>query len=302
MKIIEQNTSDIELVQAIRKAVKYKQALSVIRCGDGEMHILKNIDDFTGEQQKLTHHHSLCLIQYRENIWKCKTHAPVNPTALKPNTCDCYLKDQGSLEWRKLARDIISYAIKESDYVGLTVPGRNAHYYTITDNILKRYNIGSDKLKTISSLFPREEMFGSLKNFKKIIQGNDVHFITPNVKRFKAGKIEDLLGVNVTYTDISGKETWHADVREKIKKDLLVTKAPIVLFGGGYGVKSLIPWSAKELGKISIDVGSIIDAWSGLQSRHMFMKEEFHYLNWITHDTEFSVENHQNTKAIDIQK
>ena len=281
MKIIEQNTSDIELVQAIRKAVEYKQSLSVIRCGDGEMHILKNVDDFPGEQQKLTHHHSLCLIQWRENIWKCKTHAPANPNSLKPNTCDCYLKDQGSLEWRKLARDIISYAIKESDYVGLTVPGRNAHYYTITDNILKRYNIGSDKLKTISSLFPKEELFGGLENFKAMIQGNDVHFVTPNVQRFKAGKIEELLGVNVTYTDISGKESYHLEIREHIKNSLMQTKAPIILFGGGYGVKSLIPWSAKELGKISIDAGSVLDAWSGLQSRHMFLEDSFAHLNWI---------------------
>ena len=302
MKIIEQNTSDHDLVQAIRKAIKYKQSLSVIRCGDGEMHILKNVEDFAGEQQKLTHHHSLCLIQWRENIWKCKTHAPVNPTALKPNTCECYLKDQGSLEWRKLARDIISYSIKEADYVGLTVPGRNAHYYSITDNILQRYDIQSDKLKTISSLFPKKELFGSLENFKGMIQGNDIHFVTPNVERFKAGKIEELLGVNVTYTDISGKESYHSEVREKIKNDLIKTPAKIILFGGGYGVKSLIPWSAKELGKISIDVGSIIDAWSGLQSRHMFLKEENTHLNWITHDKVFSVENHQNTKAIDIQK
>ena len=129
-----------------------------------------------------------------------------------------------------------------------------------------------------------------------MIQGNDVHFVTPNVERFKAGKIEELLGVNVTYTDISGKETWHSDVRERIQKELRNVTAPIVFFGGGYGVKSLIPWAAKEFGKVAIDTGSIIDAWSGLQSRHMFLEEENSHLNWITHD------NHQNTKAIDIQK
>ena len=302
MNIIEQNTSDIELVQAIRKAIKHKQPLSVIRCGDGEKHILKNVDDFAGEQQKLTHHHSLCLIQWRENIWKCKTHAPVNPTALKPNTCSCYIQSPISEEWRRSARGVIQYAIKEADYVGLTVPGRNAHYYTITDNILQRYGIEYNKLKTISSLFPREELFGSLENFKSMIQGNDVHFVTPNVQRFKAGNIEDVLGVNVTYTDISGKETWHSDVRQRIQTELRNVSAPIILFGGGYGVKSLIPWVAKEFGKVGIDTGSIIDAWSGLQSRHMFMKEEFAYLNWITHNKDFSIENHQNTKAIDIQK
>ena len=56
---------------------------------------------------------------------------------------------------------------------------------------------------------------------------------------------------------------------------------PIILFGGGYGVKSLIPWSAKELGKISIDVGSVLDAWSGYQSRHMFLEDRFKHLVWV---------------------
>lgn len=302
MNIVEQNTSDIELVQAIQKAIKYNQPLSVIRCGDGEMHILKNVDDFAGEQQKLTHHHSICLIQWRENIWKCKTHAPVNPASLKPNTCTCYMQSPISDNWRRRAREIIQYAIKESDYVGLTVPGKNTHYYTITDNILQRYGIQPNKLKTISSLFPKEKIFGSLESIKKLIQGNDVHFVTPNVERFKAGKIENILGVNVTYTDISGKETWHSDVRLRIQTELRNVSAPIIFFGGGYGVKSLIPWVAKEYGKVAIDTGSIIDAWSGLQSRHMFMKEENAHLNWITHNKDFSIENHQNTKAIDIQK
>tara|TARA_R110000822_G_scaffold288991_3_gene410246 strand:+ start:52 stop:903 length:852 start_codon:yes stop_codon:yes gene_type:complete len=281
MKIIEQNTSDHDLIAVIKKAVKHKQPISVIRCGDGEMHILKDVNDFSVEQQKLTHHHSLCLIQWRENIWKCKTHAPVNPDALKPNTCTCYLKSPNSQQWRNLARYLISYSIKEADYVGLTVPGRITHYYSITDTILQRYNINSHKLKTVSSLFPREEIFGGLENFKKIIQGNNIHLVTPNVERFKAGKIEDLLGVNVTYTDISGQESWHSDVRQKIQKDLSITEAPIILFGGGYGVKTIIPWAAKELGKIAIDVGSVLDAWSGFQSRHMFMEEKFDYLNWI---------------------
>lgn len=295
MKAITQNTSDLELIQAMRKAVKYGQPLSVVRCGDGEMHILKSVEDFPKgiPGQLVTHHHSLCLIQWRENIWKCPTHKPNNPNSLKPETCECYLTDESSLAWRGLARDIISYSIKESDYVGLTVPGRNPNYYTINDITLNRYGIDVTRLKTISSLFPRDKMFGSLESFKSIIQGNSVHFVTPNVDRFKAGKIEEILGVDVYYTDISGKESYHADIREAIKKDMKSTPAKIVLFGGGYGVKSIIPWAAKELGKVAIDVGSILDAWSGLQSRHMFMKDEFAHLNWITHNPDFKPKRHQ---------
>ena len=46
MKAITQNTSDLDLIQAMRKAVKYGHPLSVVRCGDGEMHILTSVEDF----------------------------------------------------------------------------------------------------------------------------------------------------------------------------------------------------------------------------------------------------------------
>jgi len=278
--IITQNTSDLALITAIKTAVRNQTKLSVVRCGDGEMHILKNVGDFPREQQGLTHHHSLCLIQYREGVWKCIKHAPADPNSLKPNTCECYLTDPISINWRNTAREIIKYSIANADYVGLTVPGRNANYYTIDKHILKRNGINKD-LRTISSLFPREHTFGSLKSFKEIIQGRDIHIITPNVKRFKNGNIDRILGVRVTYTDISGAQAHNQAVRDKVKYDIQTTQAQIILFGGGYALKSLIPWASNELNKISLDVGSVLDAWSGLQSRHMFMEDKFAHLNWI---------------------
>lgn len=276
--MISQNIDTVTLVTAIKTAVSTLSPLSIVRCGDGEMHILKNKTDFTGTRE-LVHHYSLCLIQFRENIWTCSTHKPIGN---KPTTCKCYLDNNKSLKWRSLAREIISYSIKNSDYIGLTVPGKNANYYSISKDILNRYNINTNSLRTISSLFPREESFGSLESFKEIIQGNAVHFVTSNVQRFKDNKIHELLGVSVTYTDISGNPVMaDATMLKRIKKDIINTTAPIILFGGGYGVKSLIPWSAKELGKISIDVGSVLDAWSGYQSRHMFLENQYHYLNWV---------------------
>lgn len=276
--MISQNTDTHVLVSAIKDAILNLSPISVVRCGDGEMHILKNENDFA-DNHKLIHHHSMCLIQFRENIWTCSTHKPIGN---KPSTCNCYLNNKKSQEWRSLAREIISYSIKNSDYIGLTVPDKNTNYYSISKDILKKYNIDSTKLKTISSLFPIEESFGSLKSFKEIIQGNAVHFVTSNVQRFKDNKIHKLLGVKVTYTDISGNPVMSdTGVLERIKKDIIGTAAPIILFGGGYGVKSLIPWSAKELGKISIDVGSVLDAWSGYQSRHMFLEDRFKHLVWV---------------------
>jgi hypothetical protein len=253
--------------------------LSVVRCGDGEMHILKSVGDIKEERDKNVHHHSMCLILSRENIYRCSVHSPIS-AGDKPIGCTCYLKNNSHNLWRNEARKIISDAIKNSNYVGLSVPGMNPRYYTISSEVLSAYGINTNQLRIISSLFSRERIFGSIESFREIIQGNDIHIVTSNVKGFRDNEIGKKLGVNITYTDISEKPAHSKEIRELVKSDLQRTAAKIILFGGGYAIKDLIPWSSKELGKISIDVGSTLDAWSGYKSRIMYEKPEFKHLIW----------------------
>jgi hypothetical protein len=277
MGIVTQNTTDSELVFAIKNSIRNLTPLSVVRCGDGEMHILKSLSDIEKGDQ-LVHHHATCLNLARDYVWRCPVHSPIS-AGNKPIACDCYLNVKDHINWRDNAREIISYAIKHADYVGLTVPGMNPRYYTISSNVLNRYGINHN-LKLISSLFPREKIFGSLASFREIIQGNDIHIVTSNVDRFYSNNIQEKLGVNITYTSISGKPAHSKEIRELVKSDLQRTAAKIILFGGGYAIKDLIPWSSKEFGKISIDVGSTLDAWSGYKSRIMYEKPEFQHLIW----------------------
>lgn len=280
MVVITQNTTDSELVFAIKNAIKNLTPLSVVRCGDGEMHILKSANDIKETRDLPVHHHSMCLILSRENIYRCSIHSPIKNVGDKPICCTCYLNNHIHNSWRNEARQIISDSIKNSDYVGLCVPGHNPKYYTISSEVLSRYGINSNKLKVISSLFPRQKSFGSIESFKEIIQGNDIHIITSNVKRFYENDIAKKLGVNVTYTDISTKPAHTKEVRELVKMNIKETDKKIILFGGGYAIKDLIPWSSKEYGKISIDVGSTLDAWSGYKSRTMYDQLEFQHLVW----------------------
>lgn len=276
--MIQQNVNTPSLISAIRHAISHSSPLSVVRCGDGEMHILKTPNDFAEDRQKTIHYHSLCTILARENIWRCNVHS--QGTA-KPIACNCYLKDGKVISWLKESREIISSSIKNSDYVGLVVPEKNLNYYSISKDIIRRYGIDPEKLKVISSLFPREEMFGSLNSFKSITRGKGIHIITPNVDRFINGGLDKLLGVNISYTDISGGNAYEPNIRNLVKEAIKITDKQIILFGGGYGIKDLIPWSSKEYGKISLDLGSVLDAWSGYQSRLMFLEDRFKHLNWI---------------------
>lgn len=276
--MIQQNISTISLISSIKHAISNSLQLSVVRCGDGEMHILKNSNDFLEDRHKMIHHHSLCTILDRENIWRCDVHSP---KGTRPIACTCYIKNSHVYSWLSNSRKIISSAINDSDYVGLVVPEKNLNFYSIPKSVVRRYGINPDRLKVISSLFPREHIFGGIDSFRSILQGNNIHIITPNVDRFINGNLDKLLDIEVSYTDISSGEAYEPEIRDLVKESIKTTDKKIILFGGGYAIKDLIPWSSKEHSKIALDLGSVLDAWSGYQSRLMFFEDRFKHLNWI---------------------
>ncbi len=261
--------SNTELISKIKNSIKDKTPLSVVRCGDGEFHLLKNENDFD-QRARAIHRSSITDILKRNNVWLCKTHE---------HSCECYLKSNEALAWIGEIRGYIVNAMKSSDYLGLTVPGKDIRFYGISNEILRRHGIDPIAKKTISSLFPRSHEFGSLLNFRNLIQGNGIHIITSNVERFKNINFGNILGVNVTYTDISGNRSYKQ--RAVIKESIIASNKKIFLFGGGGAIKDLIPWSAKTIGAVSIDVGSVLDAWSGYRSRLMYLQPEFQHLLWI---------------------
>jgi hypothetical protein len=263
------NVSIQDLLLNIENSIKNKKPLSVVRCGDGEFHLVKTIKDFNERDVKI-HRSAINNILKRNNIWQCKTHE---------HSCECYLKSNEALAWIGEIRGYIVNAMKSSDYLGLTVPGKDIRFYGISNEILRGHGIDPVTKKTINSLFPRSHEFGSLSNFRNLIQGNGIHIITSNVERFKNINLGNILGVNVTYTDISGKRSYKQ--RTFIKESIIESNKKIFLFGGGSAIKDLIPWSAKTMGAVSIDVGSVLDVWSGYRSRLMYLQPEFQHLLWI---------------------
>lgn len=262
------NTKTGHLINRISKSIDNKESLSVIRCGDGELHILKNNLDFDNRGY-LIHKAAIKNILNRNNIFKCNCIA---------KTCGCYLNSSISLEWICKMKTYIIDAIKNSNYIGLYANDKDFRFYGISQKTLERYNINANELRTIDSTFSRSYEFGNLKNFKNIIKNNDIHIVTSNVKNFKEIKIDKKLDVNVTFTDISnGKSFIHRDF---IKESLEKSNKKIFLFGGGAAIKDIIQWSAKEFGSVSIDVGSVLDAWAGVKSRKYISDIAFSHLNW----------------------
>lgn len=268
------NVDNEDLFNKLRYSIKNKQPLSVVRCGDGEFHLLKNEYDFD-ERSRPIHRSAMTDILNRNGIWKCPIHSFPDG---KIRACKCYLDSTIAMGWINEIKDYIISAIKTTDYLGLLVPNKDPRFYSINNDVLTRHTINVSSLKIVNSTFPRSPGFGSLSSFKDIIQGNDIHIITPNVNRFKESNIDKMLGANISYTDISSDRSYK--LRNQIKSSIKGSCKKIFLFGGGGAIKDLIPWAAKEMNAVSIDVGSVLDGWSATPSRKYIDNSSFSYLKW----------------------
>lgn len=275
-------TSTKNLIKRIKHCIQNGLPLSVVRCGDGEFHLIKNASDFKTPGHLKVHYGSINVILKRNKIWECPNH-PGNVDRSTKKPCSCFLKkyenDPVALKWKDMMKAYVIDAIKNSNYVGLNVPNKLEAFYGIDESILQRHGVNTDVLVNIDSLFSRSKDFATLPKMRQMIDGNDVHIITNNVKAFIDTGISKKLGCNVTFTDISSDRAYK--LRDVIKQDISKTDAKIILFGGGGAIKDLIPWAAKNYGKVAIDVGSVLDPWSGTPSRIMYDKPEMNYVKWV---------------------
>jgi len=270
------------LISRIRHCIHNGLPLSIVRCGDGEFHLIKNASDFKNPRHLKVHYGSINVILKRNKIWECPHH-PGNIDRSSGRPCSCFLgnyeDDPVALEWKNTMKGYVIEAIKKSNFIGLNVPGKLEVFYGIDESILKRNGIDTKVLVNIDSLFSRSKDFATLPKMRQMINGNDVHIITSNVKAFINTDISKKLGCNVTFTDISADRAYK--LRNVIKEDISKTDAKIILFGGGGAIKDLIPWASKNHGKVAIDVGSVLDPWSGTPSRIMYDNPEMNYVKWV---------------------
>jgi hypothetical protein len=118
-------------------------------------------------------------------------------------------------------------------------------------------------------MLSRQKIFGSVDLFKEILQGNSLNIITPYVNRMEDRNISKLLGVDVTYT--LNPENINLNNRDLVLRSFDKIKSNVVIMGVGllkdYGVIL-----KEEFGKIALDMGATMDAWSGIRSRAWFGK------------------------------
>lgn len=277
---IKANINDDEIVNIINESIKNGTPISVARCGDGEMHILKNENDFVTDRDKIIHYSSMNSILKRNAIFNCQ---PCTTATMMHAECKCYLSDRNAISWINHMREIIVNTINESEYIGLNCPNIDQRWYGISESVLRRYHIDINSLKIITSDWPKHPLLGNPHEFKKNLRNQPIHLITSRTLNFDRVGFKQFLNAPITYTalnDDEGTTKMSYYQREDLINSLSNIKEQIVLVGGGAYIKDIIPILHKKYNKTVIDMGSVLDIWSGILSRTVFLNQSKH-CNWL---------------------
>lgn len=168
-------------------------------------------------------------------------------------------------------------SLKESDIIAVMGENNvlsnkfkfNESLWSIKKQKLVSYGIDPDSLKITDHMISRDIRFGKISNFKKILQGKSLNIISPHTEKLKSKNLSKILESEVTYTHHPFSINFKN--KEEFMENFKDIKSDVVLFGTGtikdYGVEL-----KEKYNKIAIDVGSLLDAWSGVYSREWFRK------------------------------
>ena len=302
-----------ETIDDIIDAIKNNKPLSYTRFGDGELHFLKEYFSVIKNNPKFI---TLCgADSYIDKI----------PTWDIPNTnaftyyCNRYhtnvinksifedrygvSDDSIKLHIIKIIGESVIYALQNSSHIGIwdidnvihTNTFRNfclfMHSYPVHKELLDECNVDTSRLTSV--LANRNKIFSNPLEFKNILNGQPIHIMTSNEDHLKnVTKIHEILDTEVSYTNVTPvKGNWltHSFANQAYLYDRCKDiKEHIILYGLGGGAKNIPSHLYKNYGKCVIDMGAVLDGWSGKITRP-YMKDETHM---IIKASENTVENY----------
>lgn len=244
---LKPNITVQESIEIIKEKIKTKTPFSFTRFGDGEIYILNKNGYKYSEWEK-----RIC------DNWGYKF----------PDELDTAYREIG---------EVIKFSFSNTDMIGVmsekheifNTPGMefNPNTWSISINKLEEIGLNTKNLLVSEHMLPRYQEFGDIHEFSKIIQGNDIHIVSPRVGELKSKNIDNILGVNVGYTN-HGNEI-NLKNRDSILKSFEDISEPIVILGTSL-LKDYGPILSNNYGKIALDLGATLDAWAGIYSRPWF--------------------------------
>jgi hypothetical protein len=144
------------------------------------------------------------------------------------------------------------------------------------DNMLKKWQIPKsiiDKdIIVADHLVVRNKYFGDVNNFKELLQDKTCCIISPNTEHLNRN-LSPIFGNQVSFFNTPMK--INISDRTKLIENIKKINSDVILFGctvGGKDFSTIL----RDCGKVVIDYGSTLDAWSGIISRSSFMKGEIY--------------------------
>ena len=264
------NVSNEYIINKIHESIKNKTPFSCTRIGDGEIHILMKEKHINNQYELRQHQVIIRSILKRHNV--------------KSN----------HLSFLNNFRNQLISSIKNSQYLGIpNIENFNDQWkliYHLKIKVLNYYDIDVDKLKICDATINRSPEIGDISNFKNLINNNPIHIITSRENELKnISKIHNILNVPITYTSLNHAEGSNTErsffQRNVLLKKIRNIKEHIILYGLGGGAKNICNVLRSDYGKCAIDMGSVLDAWSGIISRPKYNNEYSHCMigdkkNW----------------------
>lgn len=239
---LQPNLSDEQAVSLIKEKIKKGEPFAFTRFGDGEIYVL-NKKSYPNFEEK----------NCRE--WGYKY----------PEEISNFYEDGSSIIKNAFINsDLIGIMNKDCkivriDYSPLT--------WSISKSVISSWGISPNELKICDHQLSRQKIFGSVSGMKNIIQGRDIHIISTNTETLKTKNLSELLECEVSFTfhptDINFNN------RDSFISKFSEIKPQIILLGVGLQ-KDYTTILKNDFGKISLDMGATMDAWSGIYSRPWF--------------------------------
>jgi|TARA_R110000823_G_C15904875_1_gene497253 hypothetical protein len=173
---------------------------------------------------------------------------------------------------------IILNGITNSDVIGIMDKNndiaKSINYteekWSIKKSLLKDNEIDVSNLVICDHMLSRAEEFGRPDNFKEILQGKSLNIISPNTEILKTKNLDKLFESDVTFTH----HPYNVNLRNRDEfiNSFKNIKSEVVLVGCGIQ-KDYVSYLKHNNDKIAIDVGALLDAWSGLLTRPWFRRD-----------------------------
>jgi len=241
---LQPNVSNEDAVSLIKEKIRTQTPFSFTRFGDGEIHII-NKNGYERLEKSM-----------------CKNWGYVYPDEVN----FAYDEIGTSLKNAFTKTDLIGLMDKNCKIINLNY---KAEHWSLKKELITSWGIDHENLQICDHMLCRQPFFGSASSFKEILQGKSLNIITPYVKRMEERELSNLLESDVTFTHNPMNTNFKN--RSEVLKTFDKIKSDVVIMGVGL-FKDYTVILKEEFGKVALDMGATMDAWSGIKSRVWFGK------------------------------